>query len=330
MLPKITIITPSYNQGQYLEQTILSILNQGYANLEYIIIDGGSTDNSVDIIKKYQDKISYWISERDDGQSDAIRKGLLVATGAIFNWINSDDFLEPGALHSIAHEFLTKPQKMIICGYTRCFFEEDGTESHTYRMGIRKTVVETLLQVEMNQPGSFYKMEVIKNCGGINPTLHYVFDGELWFKFLCKYGLSVVGFSDKLIANFRLHKSSKTVGHGYFEFYKEFLNIHLFLAKAIELPEPIIKYLKEDQLIDRYNSSIWDLSFLEKNKFYRVFLNKYKFLLYKDKEYNLARHGLTMALLKRQISPSHFFLFLKLCLPNFLINTIRSKKKILC
>lgn len=221
---------------------------------------------------------------------------------------------------------------MIICGYTRCFFEEDGTESHTYRMGIKKTVVETLLNVEMNQPGSFYKMEAIKNCGGINTTLNYVFDGELWFKFLCKYGLSVVGFSDKLIANFRLHNSSKTVGDGFFEFYKEFLNIHLFLAKAIELPEPIIKYLKEEQLIDRYNSSIWDLSFLEKNKFYRVFLNKYKFLLYKDKEYDLARHGLIMALLKRQISPipSHLFLFLKLCLPNFLIDTIRSKKKILC
>ena len=89
--PKITIITPSYNQGQFIEETILSVINQGYPNLEYIIMDGGSTDNTVEVIKKYSDHINYWVSEKDKGQSNAINKGLHRATGDIINWLNSDD-----------------------------------------------------------------------------------------------------------------------------------------------------------------------------------------------------------------------------------------------
>src|ERR1051325_4216859 len=105
-LPLITIITPSYNQGQFIEETILSIINQDYPRLEFIIIDGGSTDNTVDIIKKYADRITYWVSEKDKGQSNAINKGLHKATGDIINWINSDDQLMPGALTAVAKHFL--------------------------------------------------------------------------------------------------------------------------------------------------------------------------------------------------------------------------------
>src|ERR1700741_2339226 len=105
-LPKISIITPSYNQGKYIEQTILSVIEQGYPDYELIIIDGGSTDDTIEVIKKYESKIAYWISEKDNGQADAINKGLAKATGEIFNWINSDDILEKDALQIIGEYFL--------------------------------------------------------------------------------------------------------------------------------------------------------------------------------------------------------------------------------
>ena len=103
--PKISIVTPSYNQGQYLEETIRSVLLQGYPNLEYLIIDGGSTDNSVEIIHKYEPWLHYWISEPDNGQSEAINKGFSKATGDILNFINSDDFLHPRAFEVIAFAY---------------------------------------------------------------------------------------------------------------------------------------------------------------------------------------------------------------------------------
>src|SRR5687768_13083798 len=103
--PKISIITPSYNQGRFIEETILSVINQNYPNLEYIIIDGGSTDNTVEIIRKYEQHLAYWVSEKDGGQSEAINKGFKKATGDIVCWINSDDFFMPGALSKVADCF---------------------------------------------------------------------------------------------------------------------------------------------------------------------------------------------------------------------------------
>jgi len=102
---KISIITPSYNQGQFLEETIISVLNQDYPNLEYIIIDGGSTDKSVEIIKKYEKYLTYWVSEKDRGQTHAINKGFIKSSGSILNWLNSDDLLVPGAINSVSKAF---------------------------------------------------------------------------------------------------------------------------------------------------------------------------------------------------------------------------------
>ena len=115
----ISIVTPTYNQGQYIEQTIQSVLNQNYPNLEYIIIDGGSTDNTVEIIKKYEKHLKFWVSEKDNGQANAINKGLQYCTGEIFNWLNSDDYLEPGALLNIANAFSSNVQ--MVAGKVRVF-----------------------------------------------------------------------------------------------------------------------------------------------------------------------------------------------------------------
>lgn len=327
--PRITIVTPSFNQGHYLEKTIDSVLSQGYPNLDFMIIDGGSTDTSVEVIKKYERHLSYWVSEKDKGQSDAINKGLQRASGDIFNWLNSDDYYEPGALQAIAEGFASQPQKKIMCGYTHCFYDESGVTSHTYRMGIRNTVAATVMNVEMNQPGSFYRMEVLRELGFLNPSLRYVFDGELWFRFLSKYGLQAVGYTDALVAHFRLHEKSKTVGEGFFEFYKEFLNIHLFLARELQLMPELINYLEKDQYLERYMPGNWDCSFLEKDEMESILAEKYKFLLYKDHQYEAARKGLRYYRnqpRQEQLS-SHLKLATKLLLPDILIDGLRNIKK---
>jgi len=210
--PKISIVTPSYNQGEYIEQTILSVINQNYPNLEFIIIDGGSTDNTVHVVKKYEQHISYWVSEPDKGQSDAINKGLAKCTGDVFNWINSDDYLETGALQRIADAFIITDAD-IVCGFTRIFNECSQQNALLHRTELFKTVETTLVQQRINQPAMFYKLPVIKELGGINPALNYVLDLELWFRYLCCKGQKKIKLIDELIAHFRIHEHSKTNSH---------------------------------------------------------------------------------------------------------------------
>ena len=122
---KISIITPSYNQGQYLEETIRSVRDQPYPNLEYIIMDGGSTDNSVEIIKKYESRLAHWESRPDDGQADAINKGFNMATGDILGWLNSDDYYKPGALTEVA-EYFDADDLKIVFGECALYHEKSG------------------------------------------------------------------------------------------------------------------------------------------------------------------------------------------------------------
>ena len=117
--PRISIVTPSYNQGAFIEETIHSVLLQNYPNLEYIVMDAGSTDNTVEVIRRYADRITYWESEKDRGQSHAINKGIARSTGQIFNWINSDDLLMPGALWSVAQAWMKKPGCIISHFFTQ-------------------------------------------------------------------------------------------------------------------------------------------------------------------------------------------------------------------
>lgn len=288
---------PTLNQGEFIEQTIKSITEQNYENREVIIIDGGSTDDTIEIIKEYESEISYWVSAADKGQAHAINKGLAKATGEIFNWINSDDYLEPGALQEIGTQFANNPDTNIVCGYTRCFWNEDNRTSHEYRMGVKKTAAETIFNVEMNQPGSFYRTEIVREFGGVNESLRYVFDDELWFRYLCKYGIGNIIFTDKRLAQFRLHESSKSVGEGFDFFNKEIRLLHLDILKTIQAPVWLLDILQVSMDERDYSTTaVWDTTYLESEKFMALFASKYintLFLQGKKKEAKVAMKMVT-------------------------------------
>lgn len=209
--PKISIITPSFNQGQYLEQTIDSVLSQQYPNLEYIIIDGGSTDNSVEIIKQYEKYLSFWVSEKDKGQSDAINKGLRLITGEIINWLNSDDYYEPNTLEIIAEGF-KDPKISVVCGKSRLF--KDNGETAYYSQGTdvyHDNLAKTIGWARMDQPETFFRKSAVDRMGLLDVRLHYLMDRDWWLKYLFLFGLEGIKEIPDVLVNFRLHNNSKTV-----------------------------------------------------------------------------------------------------------------------
>lgn len=208
--PKISIITPSFNQGAFIEQTIKSVIGQQYPNFEYIIIDGGSTDATIEIIKKYEQHITYWISEKDSGQSEAINKGLQVASGDIVNWLNSDDYYEPGALHSISAAF-QNPNVQVVTGKSRIFQQDNSLDRFSRGTDVYEgNLAKTIGWARIDQPETFFRKTAIDKIGYVNPSLHYVMDKEWWIRFLLKFGLSGFRKIDDVLANFRVHDQSKT------------------------------------------------------------------------------------------------------------------------
>jgi len=183
--PRISIITPSYNQGQFVEKCISSILSQNYPNLEYIVIDGGSTDNSVEVIKRYEDRISYWVSEKDTGQADAINKGLKVATGEIFNWINSDDYLEPGALFKVAQAYQKNPEAVGWMGACRRVEPDGRVINVVYPNSLnRDNLGQNWNGRQFYQPSGFLRTDIARRVGGMNTNFHFAFDMDLCLRML--------------------------------------------------------------------------------------------------------------------------------------------------
>ena len=205
--PRITLITPSFNQGAYIEETICSILQQDYPNLEYIVIDGGSTDDTVSILKRYSKWIDYWVSERDGGQSSAINKGLALATGEWFNWLNSDDYLYPGALFALAQE---TQKKEAVCVSGRTSNIRDGHVFSSYQANIPAALPEFLFSLRVNQPGSLLHVKSVRGVGGLREDLRMVMDLDLWLRLGMIYGPQAFRLIDQSVASYRYHNASKT------------------------------------------------------------------------------------------------------------------------
>jgi glycosyltransferase involved in cell wall biosynthesis len=208
---KITIITPTYNQAHFIERTIDSILGQGYDNLEYIVMDGKSTDGTVDILKKYGDRI-IWKSEKDSGQSEAINKGLRMATGDIVAFLNSDDTYEPGALEKVAKFFKENPDKKWVYGKCRIINENDKEIRRPItlykNLMLRKYNFNKLLSENfISQPATFWKRELLDDIGYINEEEHYTMDYEYWLRIGQKHPAGVIF---DYLANFRMYNTSKS------------------------------------------------------------------------------------------------------------------------
>lgn len=209
--PKITIVTPSFNQGQFLEETILSVLGQNYPNLEYIIIDGGSTDNSVEIIKKYEKHIAYWVSEKDKGQSHAINKGFAMATGDVLGWLNSDDRYKYDALNFIAKNINTDNSE-IYCGNCIYFHEKNKKFKTNYQSIISFKSTNLELIDFITQPSSFWTKKVWDTVGILREDLHFGFDWE-WFLRAKKSNSNFI-LVDEIFSIYRIHEAHKTGAGG--------------------------------------------------------------------------------------------------------------------
>ncbi len=208
-LPRISVITPSLNQGQFLEETIRSVLLQDYPNLEYFIMDGGSSDNSVEIIRKYERWISGWVSEQDKGQASALNHAFRGSSGDILCWINSDDNFLPDALWSIAQVFVEHPNKIIL-GDVELFSEDGHFKQILQQRNVtyRNMVENWRTELRWAQPGLFIPKILYKQVGEFNSNLRYVFDRD----YMCRMLRSAeVFYLHKPVARFRMHPMSKTV-----------------------------------------------------------------------------------------------------------------------
>lgn len=210
IIPKISIITPSYNQGKYIEETIRSVLLQGYPNLEYIIIDGGSTDNSVEIIKKYQKWVKYWVSEKDEGQSHAINKGAKYATGELMGWLNSDDKYFENTFNVIADLYRTFPNHVAYAGVCEKKYIDTNKENELIhpRNLTQNSLCNWGKDGFLYQPACLFKRSTFMEVGMLNQGLHNAMDQELWVKLA---GVGEFAVTDEIIAQALIHKDMKTL-----------------------------------------------------------------------------------------------------------------------
>ncbi len=319
--PKISIVTPSFNQGQFIEETICSVLDQGYDNLEYIIIDGGSKDETIDIIKKYQKHLTFWESKPDKGQSDALNKGLNYCTGEIFNWLNSDDLLAAGSLSVIAKEF-ESPQIEIVSGQEIYF--EGTNEEQRYGSIIFPELEQNLIHGVIYQPSTFWRMSALKPLLPINEDFHYLMDTLLWVKYIYSNGISGIRKIENTLAKFRLHESSKTVGLPD-EFVRERWKLRYQLLKELD---PELLWLDDfiSLKTDIFTEQSWpsQRTEIEIKRILTLMVEELCYEFYRDFEYKNARRAVNLGFKHAAFSYKLFNYFVKLNLvPTSLLNRLR-------
>jgi len=206
---KISIITPSYNQGEFIEQTILSVLNQTYKNIEYILVDGGSSDNTMEIIDCYKDRIDIVIHEKDKGQSDAINKGFNLATGELVGWINSDDLLYLDCVEKIVELYCKYPDGSI---YYPIILDCIDREGKLLCKSIRNIPNRNYLlnkNYSINQQGSFYNNQLVKKIGYLDDSIYYSMDLDLWLRLLNENN-KIYSYESHALSAFRIWEDTKT------------------------------------------------------------------------------------------------------------------------
>ncbi|NMB82162.1 MAG: glycosyltransferase [Ignavibacteria bacterium] len=237
-LPRISIVTPSFNQAGFIEQTIKSVIDQGYTNLQYIIIDGASTDNTVEVIKKYSSKIDCWVSEKDSGQSSAINKGFKKVDGVICSWLGSDDLLEPGSLFKVAELYMKNPGIGVIAGRCKKINEAGNVIGEKGPSDFNE--VNLLNRWKQYQPAVFFNRDVLDKIGYLDESLHFALDTEYFLR-IRFHGFKGITTND-VLASARFWSDCKSVAHKYIH-YKELRTV-----------------------LEKY-SQFFDLSFYEKLKF---------------------------------------------------------------
>ena len=216
----VSIVTPSFNQGEFIEENILSVKKQDYPNIEHIIIDGGSTDGTLGILKRYEGDVT-WISEPDNGQSQAINKGFAMATGEIIGWLNSDDVYEPGAVQTAISALSQTPDVGIVYGYAR-LMDAQGREREVYRSPEYSRDKLFSSPNFIRQPTVFFRKAVLDKVGYLDESLHYVMDYDLWLRMGMVADFRLI---PTVLASERFHGEAKSVAREK-DFWPELLSLY--------------------------------------------------------------------------------------------------------
>jgi glycosyltransferase involved in cell wall biosynthesis len=255
-----------------------SVLDQGYPNLEYFVVDGGSTDGSVDIIRRYASRLAWWVSEPDRGQSEAINKGLQRATGQLITWLNSDDLLEPGALLAVAHTFAQHPQAYLIHGRTVVFTEQGGRVARQTTKGAQGPAVplQTLGGMPFAQPSAFFRREAVERYGLLDGTLHYAMDYAYFAQLAFNHPLAQ---TDAVLSRYRMHPGSKSTLQNA-RFGQEYARVFSRLARAAG-PEagPLTAFLQRHGLYVDEPTAFFSSKNWEKSAFWHALAYNLKYQL---------------------------------------------------